>query len=141
MNKAIILSIIITMCSLTSVVGQSYKVIVNQANTTTTISSKDLSSMLLKKKKKWDNGTVVKPVDQKIDSAVRAEFTSTVHKKKVSSIRSYWQQAIFSGVATAPAEKSNDQEVIDYVKKNPGAVGYISANTSATGVNVLTLSN
>ncbi|WP_075590549.1 hypothetical protein [Labilibacter marinus] len=141
MKNKILIAIIFSLFTMSGAVAQSFKVVVNNANNTTTISSKDLSSYLLKKKKKWSNGTTVKPVDQKTSSPVREAFTVKVHKKKVSSIRSYWQQAIFSGVATAPAEKGSDKEVIDYVKANPGAVGYVSAGANIQGVKEIKISD
>jgi hypothetical protein len=57
----------------------------------------------------------------------------------VSSIKAYWQKQIFSGRGVPPEEKESDEEVLEYVSKNVGAIGYISesAETSAYDVKVL----
>jgi hypothetical protein len=47
---------------------------------------------------------------------------------------SAWTKKSFRDGLTPPAMKSGDAEVIDFVKRNPGAVGYVSSAPS--GVNV-----
>jgi len=119
--------------------GQTYKVIVNNANPTTTVTTSDLSKHFLKKVKKWKNGDKVVPVDLSANSAVRKDFSKAIHNKSVSAIKSYWQQYVFAGSGTPPIEKKSDLEVIEYVKKNSGAIGYVSKSTNTTGVKEITV--
>lgn len=119
--------------------AQSYKVIVNNSNSISSLSKKEVSDLFMKKTTKWSSGVTVAPVDLVANSSVREAFSLSIHNKAVSAIRNYWQQAAFSGAATAPPEKSNDNEVIEYVKKNPGAIGYISSGTSADGVKTISI--
>ena len=119
--------------------AQSYVIIVNKSNTTTTIAKKTISNYFLKKAKKWDNGDKVIPIDLNSKSAVRVAFSKEIHNKSVSSVKSYWQQYVFAGKGTPPVEKHSDEEVISYVKNNPGAIGYISTDADVTGVNVVTV--
>lgn len=119
--------------------AQSYKVIVNNSNPVSSLSKKEVSDLLLKKKSKWSNGTSVTPVDQLSGSGVREAFSSQIHGRSTSSIRSFWQQAAFSGTATAPPEKTSDEEVIEFVKKNPGAIGYVSPSAKTSDVKSVTI--
>lgn len=123
----------------TEATAQSFKVIVNEANTTETISKKELSEIFLKNKTKWDDGSSITPVDLKASSETRKAFSNEILGRDVGAIRSYWQQAAFSGAGTAPVERSSEAEVITFVKNNPGAVGYISESTDASGAKVLTI--
>ncbi|WP_138430362.1 substrate-binding domain-containing protein [Fodinibius saliphilus] len=123
----------------TEATAQSFKVIVNKANETESVSKKELSRIFLKNKTKWDDGSEITPVDLKASSATRKAFSNDIHGRDVGAIRSYWQQAAFSGKGTAPVERSSDAEIITFVTNNPGAVGYISESTDATGVKVLTI--
>nr|WP_321406371.1 substrate-binding domain-containing protein [uncultured Carboxylicivirga sp.] len=141
MKKIILLFTFMLIVFTGETLAQSYKVIVNNTNSISTISKKDISQIFLKKKTKWENGVAIVPVDLTINSTTRELFTTEVHNKKISAIRSYWQQAIFSGAATAPIEKGADKEVIEYVKNNAGAIGYISGSSDASGVKVITISN
>jgi ABC-type phosphate transport system substrate-binding protein len=138
MMKKITLTIVIVLfVALCNSYGQSYKLIVNTSNNTSSLSAKDVSDMFLKKKVKWANGTAVEPVDLNSNSGVREDFSKRIHGKATSAIRSFWQQAAFSGAATAPPEKANDNEVIEFVKRNPGAIGYISSGASVEGVRTI----
>ncbi len=114
-----------------------YKVIANKSNAATSITKDEVASYLLKKKKTWASGAAVVPVDQRANSEVRKAFSSAVVGKSVGAVKSYWQQAVFSGKGTPPVEKANDQDVIDFVKANQGAIGYVSSGADISGVKEL----
>lgn len=125
--------------TVTEVQAQSFKVIVNEANTISSVSKSELSDIFLKKKTSWNDGTKIDPVDLGARSAVRENFSKEVHGRGVGAIRSYWQQAAFSGAGTAPLERPSDAEVIAFVSANPGAIGYISADSEAPGVKTISI--
>ncbi len=139
MKKLIILMLVVLAICSAEATAQSYRVIVNESNTVSSISQKDLAMVFLKKRKKWDNDTRVMPVDQKANAKVRETFSMEVFKKKVAVIRSYWQKAMFSGMAAGPDEKNSDLDVIEYVKHNKGGIGYISTATPISGVKVISV--
>jgi ABC-type phosphate transport system substrate-binding protein len=136
--KKIVL-IIIGMMIMGSVFAQSYKVVVNTSNQVSALSAKEASDLFLKKKTKWGNGSAVMPVDLTANSPVREAFSKQIHGKSTSAVRSFWQQAAFSGSGTAPAEKESDDAVIEFVMKNPGAIGYVSASANTSNVKVVTI--
>ena len=105
-----------------------FRVVVNAANPVSSISRDELSRLFLKKVTTWSSGRPVMLVDQTEASPVRREFTKTVHRKEVSSVKSYWQTMIFAGRAIPPSEKPSDAEVIAFVGSNPNAIGYVSAD-------------
>ena len=135
----ILFTVLISTLAVNKVNAQSsYVVIVNKSNTVTTLTKKEVSDLFLKKTK-WKDGSTATPVDLVSNSKIREQFTLEIHGKSISAIRSFWQQAAFSGTASAPPEKANDQEVIEFVKKNPGAIGYVSTKAPVSDVKVLTL--
>ena len=137
----VVLIILVMIGTLFSQANMSYKVIVNSDNSVSQLSKDKVSKLLLKKTTKWENGVKVEPVDLETDSNIRKSFTKTVHGKSVSAIKAYWQKKIFSGKGIPPAEKNSDSDVIAYVKAKPGAIGYVSANASTSGVKVVNVSN
>lgn len=119
-----------------------FLVITNVANPTTSLDRADASKMFLGKRAKWQNGASVQPVDLVESSPVRKRFSTEVHGMGVPSVKSYWQEAVFSGKgAAAPPERATEAEVIAYVRSNPNAVGYISASSALTaeGVKIISL--
>jgi ABC-type phosphate transport system substrate-binding protein len=139
MKKYILTTIVLMFTILGIAHAQSIKIIVNSSNETSSLTPKEASDLFLKKKSKWANGAAVMPVDLNSGSNVREEFSQKIHGKSVAAIRNFWQQAAFSGTASAPPEKANDAEVIDFVKKNAGAIGYVSSLAAIDGVKVINI--
>lgn len=104
-----------------------FKVVVNASNPVNSIAAKELSGLFLKKDLTWPTGQTVTAVDLNPDSPIREEFTTAIHGKKVSAIKSYWQRQIFQGKAVPPMERSTDAEILEFVATNPWAVGYVSS--------------
>jgi ABC-type phosphate transport system substrate-binding protein len=112
-------------------------VIVNRSNPVSEISSADAAAMLMKKKLKWDDGTLVTPVDQTEAAEARATFSDRMLHKTPYAVKSYWRQQIFSGLDSPPVEVRNDAEVIAFVRANRGGIGYIGSNAQLDGVKVV----
>lgn len=117
--------------------AQDFKVIVNSANSTSELPAAVASKIFLKEAAKFPNGTAASPVDQGKASPVRAAFSKSVVGRPVAAVETYWQQQIFSGKEVPPATKSSDDDVIAFVKANPGAIGYVSGAASTAGVKVV----
>ena len=115
----------------------NFKIIVNEGNEINSITSDQVSRIFLKKMTKWDNGVKISPVDLAASSDLRENFTKKIHGKSISAINAYWQKKIFTGKGVPPIEQSSEKDVIEFVKNNPGAIGYVSANTNTSGVKVL----
>jgi ABC-type phosphate transport system substrate-binding protein len=137
----IVLCISLMMDSLFSQGVKSFKVIVNEENSVSALTKDNVSNYFLKKTIKWDNGSKIEPVDLGADSDTRKSFSENIHGKSVSAIKAYWQKKIFSGKGIPPSEKSNDAEVLAFVKSKPGAIGYVSAGASTNGVKVVKITD
>lgn len=118
--------------------GQGFKVVINDSNATTSISKDVLSRCFMKQVQMWISGQPVVPVDQAASSETRKAFSTKIHGRDVSAVKSFWQRQIFSGRGVPPPEKASDEEVLAFVRDNPGAVGYISSSANiGSGVKVL----
>jgi ABC-type phosphate transport system substrate-binding protein len=117
----------------------SYKVIVNNSVSVSSLSKKAASDLFLKKTTKWESGAAVTPVDQLDSSNTREGFSKAVHGKTAAAVKSYWNQQIFSGRDVPPVEKKSDAEVLAFVRSTTGAIGYVSETASADGVRVVTI--
>lgn len=116
--------------------ADSYVVVVNSGNPVASLDRRAVSALFLRRVSQWDGGALVLPVDGP-NSPTREVFSKEVHGKKAAAVRSHWLQVIFAGRGVPPPEKASDQEVIDYVKAHPGAIGYVSSSVPITAVKVL----
>ena len=109
------------------------KVVVHASNTIDSITKAKAADLFLKRVTRWENGRAVTPVDQTEKSDARIAFTHDVLGKEVPWVKSYWQKMIFSGRATPPAELSNDAQVLEFIRTNPDAIGYVSEGATLSG--------
>lgn len=135
--RTLVVAAVATLAGTSSLSAQEFKIIVNSANPTTELSVDATSKLFLKQSTKFPGGTAAQPVDLAKASAVRAAFSKSVLGRPSSAVETYWQQQIFSGKDVPPPAKASDDDVIVFVKANPGAIGYVSAGASTAGVKVL----
>lgn len=117
-----------------------FVIIIHPSNPTESLSRRDISRKFLREISDWKaSGESVVPVDLVPESPIRAAFSRTIHGKEVKAILAYWRHRIFSGRATPPAELRTEEEVIEFVARNTGAIGYVSADISLKDVKALTI--
>ena len=81
----------------------------------------------------WADDSPIRPVDLGPDQPARGRFSQEILARSVESMRSYWQQRIFSGQGLPPPELADDEAVIVYVASHPGAIGYVASGARLDG--------
>jgi ABC-type phosphate transport system substrate-binding protein len=108
-----------------------YFLVVNIHNPVSSLDRKFVADTFFKRVTRWpENGTIL-PVDQLPGAIARRRFSEEILNRSVSGIKGYWQQIIFSGVNVPPPELPGDAEVLKYVAKFAGSIGYVSAAAMA----------
>jgi ABC-type phosphate transport system substrate-binding protein len=115
----------------------AYQIIVHPANPMASVEREFLADAFLKKVATWPSGEVFHPVDLPPSSPVRRSFSEEILHRSVAEVKGYWQQRIFSGRDVPPPELDSDDDVIKYVLKYEGAVGYVSGTTRVNGPRVV----
>ncbi len=114
--------------------GDRVRVIVNAKNPTTRVSKQFVADAFLKKRTRWRGDAAIQPVDLVQKHSVRARFSRSMLDRDVAAVRRYWAQLVFSGRGVPPPEVPDEDAVIEYVAKNSGAIGYVSASATLSGV-------
>jgi ABC-type phosphate transport system substrate-binding protein len=120
----------------------SFVVVVNSSVAGTSVHRADLAAVFLKKAARWGDGSPANPVDQSGTSPVRKGFSESVLHMPVMGVVQYWgkQLVSMSSSVRPPTVKASDDEVLVYVGKTSGAVGYISSGTALPpGVKAVTI--
>ena len=113
---------------------RGYKLVVNKANSASTLDKGEVAKMFMKQSTKWSSGLAVEPVDQAPSAGVRERFSADVHGKAVGAIQSAWQRIIFSGRGVPPPEVTSDEAVISFVAEHPGGIGYVGEGAATDRV-------
>lgn len=114
-----------------------FQMIVHPSNPTTVVDRRFVVDAFLKKVTRWPHDEVIRPADLESDSPVRRRFSEQVLKRSVAAVKTYWQQLVFAGRDVPPPELDGDWQVVRFVLKHPGAIGYVSPGASLEGTKVL----
>src|SRR5689334_19535507 len=85
-----------------------YVVITHPRTDSSTVDPRFLADVFLKRITRWPTGEVIRPVDLRPDSAIRAQFSEEILGRSTASIRTLWQQALFAGRSLPPPELDGD---------------------------------
>lgn len=117
--------------SMATVPAQALADIYVITHSSTTIADSDIRDIFLGDKQ-LAGGTRLVPVD---NGPAQDEFLNKALKMESAKYNSTWTKKSFREGLNPPSVRSGDLEVIEFVKKTPGAVGYVK--TPPSGVRVL----
>jgi ABC-type phosphate transport system substrate-binding protein len=112
------------------------KVIANPSVGASSVSADELKSVFLITKTSLSDGSHVEPVLEK-GGAVHEAFVKEYLGKSDSALQTYYRSLVFTGKASMPKTLGADAEVVAYVAKTKGAIGYVGAGASTAGVKTL----
>jgi TonB family protein len=122
-----------------SAVAGEVKVIANPSVKADSISARELKSLYLEEKSSL-NGTRVEPVIERRGPAHEA-FLRDYLGQTDDELQKYYQALVFTGRGMMPKTVSSDAEVVAYVARTKGAIGYVGAGTSVEGVRTLAIAD
>jgi TonB family protein len=111
------------------------KVIANPSVELDSISASELKSVFLEEKNSL-RGTHVEPVLARGGPAHEAFLRQYVGRTN-ADLQTYYRSLVFTGRGSMPKALASDAEVVAYVAKTRGAIGYVSPESSADGVRTL----
>jgi len=111
------------------------KVIANPSVSVSSISSDDLKEVFLEDTDSL-GGSHVQPVLLK-DGPTHEAFLKAFLGKNDSVLQTYYRSLVFSGKGEMPKVMASDADVVAYVAKTKGAIGYVSSGASTEGVKTL----
>jgi hypothetical protein len=112
------------------------KVIANPSVGAPSVSADELKSVFLATKNSLSDGSHVEPVLSK-DGPVHEAFLKAFLGKTNAALETYYRSLVFTGKGAMPKILASDAEVVAYVAKTKGAIGYVSGGASTTGVKIL----
>ncbi len=112
------------------------KVIANSSVGATSVSADELKGVFLATKTSLSDGSHVEPVLLK-GGPTHEAFLKEYVGKSDSAFETYYRSLVFTGKASRPKALASDGEMVAYVAKTKGAIGYVSAGAATAGVKTL----
>jgi len=126
------------LCSLAAVNVRAgdIKVIANSSVGASSVSADELKGVFLATKTSLSDGSHVEPVLLKSGPAHEA-FVKQYLGKTDAALETYYRSLVFTGKGSMPKALASDAEMVGYVAKTKGAIGYVSVGASTEGVKAI----
>lgn len=101
------------------------------------LTKQQLSDLYLGRQRMVPDGERMTVIDLPRDHATRGSFFSALNGMNLSRVNAYWARLEFSGEVSPPLSVPDQQTVINLVRQNRLAIGYIDAASASTQVRAL----
>jgi TonB family protein len=112
------------------------RVIANPSIKAEAISAREIKSVFLGERNSLRDGTHVEPVLSQGGSA-HAAFLKEYLGKNDDALQNYYRSLVFTGKGSMPKALRTEAEVVAYVAKTRGAIGYVRFTAPLDGVRTL----
>lgn len=85
----------------------------------------------------FPSGKPALPLDTGPDTRSRHQFYNLLVNKSVAEINAYWARLLFTGRATPPRPVPDVKAVLETVRENPAAIGYIDVDSIDDSVKIV----
>ncbi|MEO5686644.1 MAG: hypothetical protein ABIR54_04720 [Burkholderiaceae bacterium] len=106
-------------------------VVVPIASTVKAMTQKELLDLYMGRSRAFPDGTFALPFDLPRDAPGRAAFYRALTGMELAQINSYWSRLMFSGQTLPPQPLPTEAAMVELVKRNPSAVGYVLQEPAA----------
>jgi hypothetical protein len=100
--------------------------IVNSANPQPALTSKEAVDLYMGRRKSFTNGDFALLFDLPRDSPRRTAFYRALTGLGPAEVNSYWSRLMFSGQSMPPQALPDEAAMLDIVRRNPSALGWVS---------------
>lgn len=128
-SSRLLLAVIFLFSATLSVCFSQAVVIVNKKNSTSALSSNQLKDLYLGDASSFPNGSAATVVFSKEENDARKKMNALLGKSQ-TQINAIWMKKALNDGVKAPPQLSSAEDIIEFVAKNPGAIGYVPAGTS-----------
>ncbi len=116
----------------------NFKIIANPSVKANAVTTEEMRGVFLEERLALRDGSHVEPVLAKAGNAHTA-FLKEVMGRSNDALQTYYRTLVFTGKGSMPKEMNSDTDVLAYVARTRGAVGYVSSSASTDNVKVLQL--
>jgi ABC-type phosphate transport system substrate-binding protein len=108
-------------------------IVANPSVKASEISAEELKLVFLGTKTALSDGSAVEPVLAQ-SGAIHEAFLKSYVGKSDAALRNYYKTLVFTGKGSMPKSFASDAEIVAFVAKTKGAIGYLGAPPTGGGV-------
>lgn len=113
-------------------------VIAHPASSTPSLTKAELQDIFTGRKTRWTSGGAIVPVLVEVQ-ATHEGFLATYVQKTPAQFDTWWKKQIFTGKASPLRSMKTERDVVDFVSRTDGAIGYVSKGAVTDAVRAVTI--
>jgi len=116
----------------------SLVLVANEQVPSSVLSQRQIQRIFLGKAKRWDGGLSIKPVMLHVPP-VQEQFINEILERSEESFSVYWKRMVYTGKGQPPPSFDTSEDLADYLRTTPGAIGYLPLDADHSGLKIVTL--
>lgn len=120
-----------------TVTGAEVAVVVNRENPVQSLTPRQVSDMFLGRRRTFPSGGSVLILEQDRDCSLREDFFRLLNGMTLKRLNAYWARLQFSGEVQPPPVLPDTMAVLEAVRNNPTAIGYMDSASVDLSVRVI----
>lgn len=112
-------------------------VVVHEDNPVRSLTHKNVVDIFMGRSRAFSNGQYALPFDLPRDSAGRQLFYQLLTGLSLAQVNSYWSRLMFTGQTMPPVPLPGEAVMLDVIRQNPGAIGYVTSEPTGKGVRIV----
>lgn len=136
-RSAVALSLVFACSQKPVLAAESLYVIVSAQSAVRSLSQKEVLALYTGRARTLPDGEVATPLDQLRDSTTRTDFYQMLTGMDIARINSYWARLHFTGQVQPPPVVGDDAAVIQRLRADPSAIGYVTREPNNAAVRVV----
>jgi ABC-type phosphate transport system substrate-binding protein len=111
-------------------------IVANPITATPTLTKDDIQAIYTGRKTRWNSGGTIVPVLLEEDS-IHSSFLSAYIQKTPAQFDTWWKKLVFTGKASPLRSMKTEREVVAFVSRTEGAIGYVSRGAASDSVRII----
>lgn len=109
-------------------------VVVASSSPLQALTTKELQAFYMGRNRTLASGDPALVYDLPREDALRDAFYLDLTGMRPAQVNSYWSRLIFTGQVLPPTALPNERSMVDTVRRNPGAIGYLGKAPTDSGL-------
>jgi len=118
------------------VISGDLVIICNKSVVESKLSKQELINIYLGKKTTWSDKKKIIFITQN-NAVISEQFLNEYINMIAAQYSSYWLEKVFTGQASPPKSFASDREMIQFITKTEGAIGYVSSSEGLSNVKLV----
>lgn len=124
-----VMALLVSVLLATAPVRADIAVIVHAANPVQSLTVRQVAELYLGRTRAFESGQYAVVVDHAREDPVRVRFFKDISGMSLGQVTAFWSRLKFTGQVQPPQTLEDDAAVLEYVRTNAGAIGYVGTSS------------